>query len=518
MNKHTSSFLERFPSFLSILAGVLFSLILLLLILFDSSPMSNRFGALAPNAALFPFAVILIVLGSLWKRVFYRNNQLLFKNTRRPIFLLCSAHVILFLVQWMLVRSLWFYAGWDPFCVRITAMELAQGHPLSIGGYFTVCPNNAPLTLLLTVPYWIGLKLGMVEPYILLPMCGALCINLASLFTVLCVSRLTRNRGATGLAFALSTCFILLSPFVAVPYTDAFSILFPVLSLFLWLSNLNSPVKWFLIAISTAIGTAIKASAAIFFLALLLFSGFRRLSTLPWNRKTISRLGLVLATIAIGWIPNLIFQRSACTLLAGSPVPEAQLSMSHYLMIGLNQESFGGHSQDDLEYSLSFPTLAEREQANYQRAYERLTSMSLPEAAEFFSFKLYKAYNSGTFAWNGSFLQMEVPNRTDKLSLFLRSIYYSRGKHNAAFNTVYQTVWLAVLALCASAFFLGRRQPHLSLFALVLLGVSAYQILFECWPRYLFLYAPFYVIVAVLGMKEWSGRLQTVSRGSMSSS
>ena len=63
-------------------------------------------------------------------------------------------------------------------------------------------------------------------------------------------------------------------------------------------------------------------------------------------------------------------------------------------------------------------------------------------------------------------------------------------------QTLAQGLWLGILTLCAYAAIRLRRHPAVQLLALTLLGLTAYLLLLEVWPRYLFLYAPFYVILA----------------------
>ena len=111
---------------------------------------------------------------------------------------------------------------------------------------------------------------------------------------------------------------------------------------------------------------------------------------------------------------------------------------------------------------------------------------------------MHLGYADGSFAANTSFLDMEVPRRTDALSTFIRSLYHHRGSLNPLCNTLAQGLWLAVLAMCAIAAFVCRRRPEAQALTLALLGATAYLLLFEVWPRYLFVFAPLYVLLATL--------------------
>jgi len=93
-----------------------------------------------------------------------------------------------------------------------------------------------------------------------------------------------------------------------------------------------------------------------------------------------------------------------------------------------------------------------------------------------------------------------VPRRTDSLSRFLRSLYHEDGAYVPYLQTAAQCLWLMILLLCGLACFRQCGRLPAAALALTLLGVTAYLLLFEVWPRYLFLYAPFYVILASMAL------------------
>ena len=63
-----------------------------------------------------------------------------------------------------------------------------------------------------------------------------------------------------------------------------------------------------------------------------------------------------------------------------------------------------------------------------------------------------------------------------------------------------------VLLGCRAAVLLWRMEYAVQLCALSLLGLTAYQLLFEVWPRYLFLYAPVFLVLALLGVEKLGQR------------
>lgn len=332
-----------------------------------------------------------------------------------------------------------------------------------------------------------------------LPYLDAVLLNLTAYFTVRCAQRITPSRWARGFAAAVSILWIALSPYVLYPYTDTWAVLFPVLAIYAWLTVRRPALRWGLVSLACFAGAAVKPTVLIVLIALGLlglcrFLGRRDFSA-AWKRAL-----AVLAALVLGAVPGQVFQRASTAYLAGSAVPQEQLSETHYLMLGMNGETYGGHSPDDVAFSQSFESLADRQRANLQRAWERVCEKGLWGNVRFFTIKLYKAYADGSFAANSSFLDLEIPRRTDTLSTFVRSLYHHRGSLNPLCHTLAQGLWLAVLALCAVAAFARRRRPEAQALTLAILGATAYLLLFEVWPRYLFVFAPLYVLLATLAL------------------
>ena len=57
-----------------------------------------------------------------------------------------------------------------------------------------------------------------------------------------------------------------------------------------------------------------------------------------------------------------------------------------------------------------------------------------------------------------------------------------------------------MLTLCAYTAFTRRREPAVAAICLTLIGLTLYLLIFEVWPRYLFLYAPYFVLLSALAL------------------
>lgn len=487
------------PAVWSALAGAMFVLVLALLTL-GQPALSGYYQnlSLAGNLALAPAALAAVSL-LLWGRARLEAADAR-PGGRGALWRMRALFAAVLAVQLVVARCAWYKMGWDIANVYNTAEELARGQALTDPDYFRLCPNNAPLTILQAVPMWVAVKLGLAVPFVVLPYLDAVLLNLTAYFTARCAQRITPSRWARGFAAAVSILWIALSPYVLYPYTDTWAVLFPVLALYAWLTVRRPVLKWGLVSLACFAGAAIKPTVLIVLIALGLLALCRFLGRRDFSADAWKRALAVLAALVLGAVPGQAFQRASTAYLAGSAVPEEQLSETHYLMLGMNGETYGGHSPDDVTFSQSFESLADRQQANLQRAWERICEKGLWGNVRFFTIKLYKAYADGSFAANSSFLDLEIPKRTDALSTFIRTFYHHRGSLNPLCHTLAQGLWLAVLAMCAVAAFTRRRRPEAQVLTLALLGATAYLLLFEVWPRYLFVFAPLYVLLATLAL------------------
>ena len=499
MQRRENRFFAAMPSIFSILACVMFVGILLVLIVGERwlKPFYEN-KSLIKNSVLWLAALAGAgLLGLMAKRV--KPSPI---HERRSLWLTRLVFLCVLAMQFVIARACWYKMGWDISVAYTTAEELARGEMLSNPDYFKLCPNNAPLTMLQFIPMWVAVRIGLAVPFVVLPYIDAVLLNLSAYVLVRCVQTLTPNRVSRAFAMALAVCWIALSPYILYPYTDSFAILFPVLAFYAYL-RINQPVvKAFVISLLCFFGASIKPTVLIVLIALAILSVCGFLARGDFSRRALLRALAVVAAVVVGMLPGRGFQNASTEYLAGSAVPEGQLSEMHYLMLGMNGETFGGHSPSDVEFSTSYESLSERRSANISRAWERLSGRSLAQNAHFFAVKTFKAYNDGSFASHSSFLELEVPRRADALSRFLRECYHHGGAYVPYFQTAAQGLWLMILMLCAMGCLQLRRRPEIAVLALTLLGVTAYLLLFEVWPRYLFLYAPFFAILASMAAEK----------------
>ena len=173
----------------------------------------------------------------------------------------------------------------------------------------------------------------------------------------------------------------------------------------------------------------------------------------------------------------------------------------------------GGYYEPDVNESGTAPNRAERNRKNWAVIGERIRSMGFGGLLRQAVRKVMTNYGDGTFAWEqeGMFYSYDS--------------YYFRGGNrwvwehipptyigpeytemideswSWVWRTIAQCVWLGVLFL---GIFSYRRNgsAEIGVLQLAILGLTLFQLLFEARARYLFGYAPVYVMLAGIGLRN----------------
>ena len=160
-----------------------------------------RYPICVSNAILLPLAAGLIGLW-VWRLRARPAMPPAAATSARRTWGRAALYLTLFAAQCLMARCLWFYFAFVPSSVRQGAAALAasQSLPEEITAYFRQCPNNAPLTVLLSLPYRLGMLLGLAERAI------AMTLHI-SLSVVVFRAVRQRKAGYLGLAVVLHALF-----------------------------------------------------------------------------------------------------------------------------------------------------------------------------------------------------------------------------------------------------------------------------------------------------------------------
>lgn len=126
-------------------------------------------------------------------------------------------------------------------------------------------------------------------------------------------------------------------------------------------------------------------------------------------------------------------------------------------------------------------------------------------------------FNFGDFAWGieGDFYYERFVHYNIVYRI-CHEIFYPAGSYYKYFKTVMQGIWLVILSGMPLVFFsLKKRKKNLDEIAVMfiaLCGLALFVMLFEARARYLYLYSPMYLVVALIGYqgiipKRWCNKM-----------
>lgn len=462
------------------------------------------------NAVLLLFGVLAVLLTLAAAIIAYRYlGRRLDRIVCKKTVALCA--ILLFVLQFYISYNIFFLTDWDVKLVLQMVEKVAANEPVD-AWYYSRYPNNLAITFLYVLIFKLHAAVGIFESgviAIIALQCALSAVASYLVYTVL--FDIVKNRWIAFLGFWIYVLFIGFSPWFVIPYSDGTGFLFPILIFRLYQLAKRNPMRWKrllywgLIGAATFIGYKIKPQIAIVFIAILI-AGVVELVLKPIeNKKEFFKrsLGLLLCLAVFG-ASNLAFGYFSEKQTKIVVNDERTFGLPHFFMMGLNDETDGGYLESDIGFSDSFETKEERDRGNVRIAIERITKYGVGGICRHLTEKLLVIYGDGTFAWckeGEVFFDEMMPEPNHGTAPFLRSYYYSWGTHFQDFMDSMQAIWLVLLFLGALSvlYVLKKGNGDLAVILLALLGLAAFELLFEARARYLFTYAPFYIICAAVG-------------------
>ena len=420
---------------------------------------------------------------------------------------------LLFAVQAALCFFAYFMTGWDVRTLLESAYALAGGEALVDHYYYSLYPNNAFLTLVFSGVMrafrWLSPGAGIERcAYVLIV--GQCALNtLAGMLTRRTALSLIGSRRLSWLAAAVYVGLVGLSPWLMIPYSDSMALFFPVAVLYVYARRGDRGAgAWLLIGLLTGVGYLIKPQAAIVTIALILVEAMRAVSARRARRFAL-RAACVIGVVA------LLIGPGFDELLAHSGIQvreERALGPLHFAMMGLSERTGGTYDAEDVARSIGVEEPEARAAMQREEIAARLSQMGPGGLARHLLRKTRINYGDGMFAWGGegNFFAEMIADKDGVLSPFLKRALGCYGDCAAARALAgwFQAIWLALVAGCvgmAPAYAAVRgdddRRDLLLTLMLALLGLTLFETLFEARARYLYAYAPLFVLAGVCGVR-----------------
>lgn len=484
-----------------IFSSIFFSIVVFLLFFVDRKlEYFNSQGKILPN-----FIWLLPVLFIIYITIKFINKKSLEIFSLRNLLII---HLFLFIIQIFIAYNIYFYTGWDASTIRNTAFLMIE-HPEQIAeayrNYYSFHVNQTTMAILLGLIMKFFYSFNISNFYFGTIVVSILIVNVSGLLMTLCIHKLTDNRNLSFISWFMFLILGALSPWITIPYSDTFSMIFPILSFYLYLNIPNNYLKylsWFLISFLSIVGMLIKPQTVIVLIAILITEIFRLLSNLS-SKSTLNFLTILGIILISNSTSNLIYNSSLDYIDFGI-IPGRNFTYTHYLMTGLNPDTYGVYSDEDASLSYSTGSVEERESKNWDIIKRRINTMGFSGYLSFSTYKLLVNFNDGSFAWGGEGgFYVEMFKDKTPVSQILKNYYYHEGAYNTIYFHITQIAWLFVLVQIPLIIFSKDKNNLYKLtIILTLLGISLFSHLFEARGRYLFSYLPFFIIAASLSLNE----------------
>lgn len=471
----------------------------------DSIEYITKKAFLFNNRVIFIFSIFFSLVIFFFVRKFRIKN-----DCQKPdrYYLIIFSSIVLFIIQNFITYYIYFYPGWDAGAIRSTVFDIINNNGVIGEGnqfyWYSLNPNNLNLTGILLLIEEASIKLGLKSYYPWL-IVNIFFVNLAGIFTYLSARNITKDKVIAYVSWLFFSFLISLSPWVSIPYSDTYAILFPILSFYLYVTRANNQsnnLRWFLIGFFSFLGYTIKPTSIIILIVIFInesiqFQHNKNCHSLERKCGNISIL--LLSIIPIMIINNYLVIKTGSDLDANR-----KLSPLHYLMMGLNSETLGVYSGEDVSFSASFYPLEERNKANINKIQERLENFGFFGYIDFLSKKALVNFSDGSFAWGaeGNFFE-EIPYRNNKVSTFLSDLFYPGGWFYQIYLTIAQLFWFTTFLLLLGAFLSYTDEDYkVTVVVLSILGIIGFVMAFEARARYLINHLPFFTIGAGIGISN----------------
>ena len=436
--------------------------------------------------------------------------------TRRYWIFLVISTLVLLVLQIIIVKNIFFQVGWDVSYLKDAAQQYVDNNLDEFHKhYFEKNPNNIFMYIVTIAFVSIGNNIGF-DGYKALVYFGVILNNLSVLMTSLVVYKVSHKRVWGYISYVLAALLFGLSPWMIAPYSDIFSVLISICSLYIYIVVRDSKIKWFikpiLVVILPSIAYAIKPTNLFILFAIAIFELIQIIRK-PDKLKAFLRI-----LIGIGVAVAVILLTKAITykIIDYSTKDDVVMPMSHYLLLGSNYNMVGQYNGLDDDYTCSFTSKDEKSRADIQLVVERYKEMFPLQYIKHVCNKTYLNYANGIMGWGkeAGFVK-EMYENDSTLGNALRSFYYvggdvvmrsenafpEGGENFSVFANISQIIWYIVLILCfvqsiRMLFYkesISESKDVSIITGITILGMFVFLTLFETNARYLFSLLPVFV-------------------------
>ena len=417
-----------------------------------------------------------------------------------PKFTLITMMVFLFgmylMLQLVFARELYTYMGksWDFGIVTGAAMQYVV-YDTPIDRYFNMFPNNIPLLLLYIAVFKPAYALGITNFTDIGIFMNIVSLNISLLLVYLTVKKLKGTRTAAVVSVIAMMITLPLLAYMAIFYTDTLTLIYPILSLYLWIcakdniaanKNKKAYLQIGFAVLSAVAGSLLKISILIILIAIVIDI----FVTLKISKKSLLALGLVVVLFAGVYLPSY-------NAIMNAPIlPEKDIEdtipWTHWIMMGLRGN--GNYYDPDYKMTESVPG-AEREEFVKEEIMRRIKEYGFAGMLDHLTEKNAFVWNDGTY-----YTPLKVMrDRLEPSSLDKYLIY--DGQYFGIYGYYCQGLMMTtIVGFIVSACYMFRKKEYAQKmfpFALSIFGLFIFQMIWEARSRYLLNFLPIFIVLYI---------------------
>ena len=480
----------------------IFFIIFILLIIVDTKIKYNYI-----NLSKISNIIILLIILLIFLIFYYLNRKIKNKININEKKVIKIIFISLFIIQIIIFKNIYFETGWDVKLLRETAINYSitniftNNYHYDLYPYFDIYPNNIFLTSIFSYIIKFGYLINITNPNKLLVLINILLIDLTGIITLKTIKNFSDNKKTIIISAILYSLFIGLSPWFLIPYSDTYSIIFPISILYNYTKKNKKKYNYFLIGLLSIIGYLIKPTNIIVLIAIVIIEAINFIFT---KKKEIKENIKKITPVIVGILIAILINKINLYIIDYKPNKEYQFTFYHYLMMGSNEKTTGGYNEKDFFNSVGKNSYKERIKYNKEIFIKRMKEKNINEHINFYKKKLLLIYNDGSLAWGkeGQFYFF-IENNYNLLSNYLKNIFYNDGEYYSIFSTITQMIWLIIISFSLISSIINKNKD-LNVMYLTIIGLTLFLLLFEARARYLYLYIPYFIVLATLGMEKLS--------------
>lgn len=469
-----------------------------------------------PNQVLFILALVGlgVCIFLFWK---FGNKKLSSQVNWAINCLLALLFLALYFLNVFIAKEIVFHLPWDINIVSGVAYLVAKEREVGGFYYLSMYSNNIPISYILGRLYRKAMEMQdypYLYDFIWIQVNCAL-ISIAGFFSCLTVKKITKSLMPVVTVLALYLVLVGISPWKIAPYTDTYGLIFPIMCIYFYICYRQTSHIWckylyiLLSVVAGMLGGFIKPSLYIIVIALLatevicLLMDYKK----RW-RYVLAEIGII-AVLAWGSNAYLGYIIDDMGLEFNK---EIEAGWQHYFYMGLNEETTGGYNSGDTAIFGEFQTSrSDRIHAELERAGERLKNRGFFGSIYFYLRKLVMTFNDGVFGWRTEvWIYDYYPDTIASNTPFtqrLRDIFWGNdvGYDVGGYNTLCQLAWIfSILGIPGICLCKDQKREEYGILVICFLGIFFYQMLFEARARYLFVFLPVLLSIAVCGIQQFT--------------